>query len=124
MNESDLEKKHYLCQFDDIPDPGSKGISLGNSDEVEIFIVKKTNEIYAYKNECPHTGATLEWTPNQFLSLDNDFIQCSVHGAIFNIQDGGCVRGPCIGASLESKGIVVENGEVFLVNRLPLEPKE
>jgi len=124
MSVSESTDKRYLCHLDDIADPGSKGISLKGDSEVSLFIVKKSNDIYAYKNECPHTRATLEWIPDQFLSLDNDFIQCSVHGAIFNIEDGFCVRGPCLGASLKTKEVVVEDGGVFLVNRFPAEPKE
>jgi nitrite reductase/ring-hydroxylating ferredoxin subunit len=38
---------------------------------------------------------------DQFLSDDGRFIVCSTHGALFRIEDGHCLDGPCIGQALE-----------------------
>jgi nitrite reductase/ring-hydroxylating ferredoxin subunit len=56
--------------------------------------------LYAYKNSCPHTGAPLNWMPDQFLTTSKRYIQCSVHGAMFKTDDGVCFSGPCVGKSL------------------------
>lgn len=41
------------------------------------------------------------------------FLQCSLHGALFDPTNGVCVRGPCIGKKLEQVNIVIENGVVY-----------
>lgn len=78
------------------------------------FVVRlSANEYYAYENHCPHTGVPLNWQPDQFYDLDYHYLQCGMHGALFQVYDGLCVRGPCLGQSLTALKIVVEEGTVY-----------
>lgn len=77
------------------------------------FLIKRHSHIYAYRNQCPHTGVTLNWLPNQFMDMDNEFIQCATHGALFRVEDGYCVRGPCAGASLVSLQVVTIDQDLY-----------
>jgi nitrite reductase/ring-hydroxylating ferredoxin subunit len=52
--------------------------------------------------------------PDQFLDIDGGFIQCSVHGALFQIENGFCVRGPCAGQSLQPVALEISDGQVYL----------
>lgn len=108
-------KKMRLCRQDEIADPGSRGFALDELPYASVFVVKKDGQLYAYKNRCPHTGAPLEWKPHQFLDLENSFIQCAMHGALFEIDSGKCLRGPCLGQSLHPEKIDIEQDEIFLV---------
>lgn len=104
-----------LCRFTELEDPGSRGSNLDLFDETRrLFVVKKSGELYAYINSCPHTGAPLNWQDNRFLSHDRRYIQCSLHGALFRIEDGACIAGPCPGTRLKSIPIKVENGLVVI----------
>jgi len=76
--------------------------------------VRHGDRVYAYRNRCPHTGAPLDWQPDQFLDLEQMFIQCAFHGALFRIADGYCVRGPCAGQSLEAVSVRIDDGLVVL----------
>ncbi len=77
------------------------------------FVVNWHGEYRAYLNSCPHTRVSLNWRPNQFLDLESRFIQCGLHGAIFEPLTGVCLRGPCLGRSLLSlPTVVVEDGSV------------
>ena len=107
--------KRLLCRLDELQDPGSRGFQVHAGDERrEIFVVRKAGQAYAYRNACPHTGASLEWTPDQFLDYDNMFIQCAIHGAIFLIETGECVRGPCVGRHLIPVAVDLVDGELLL----------
>ena len=77
-------------------------------------MVRKNDEYYAYYNKCPHTGASLEWQENQFLDSENALIQCATHDALFLIDSGKCIAGPCIGDSLQALTISVIDGEIHL----------
>lgn len=68
--------------------------------EQACFVVKKSGQYHAYLNQCPHTGAPLEFVENQFLTLDKSLIQCALHGALFDIKTGTCISGPCLGKGL------------------------
>jgi nitrite reductase/ring-hydroxylating ferredoxin subunit len=105
-----------LCRLDDIGDPGSKGIVTElDGRKTEIFLVRKGDEVFAYRNRCPHTGSPLDWLPDQFLDLDKTYIQCATHAARFRIEDGKCVSGPCHGDSLQPLKVVIDHGEVVLI---------
>ena len=100
-----------LCPVSEITDPGSKGFQLEHGDaSTEIFVVHKDARFYGFINSCPHTGATLEWLEDQFLDMDNAFIQCSTHDALFEIDSGLCVAGPCVDDHLAPVIILIENG--------------
>ena len=105
-----------LCHCNDIADPGSKefSIKLGRK-ELELFVVHKDASFHAYKNKCPHTGVSLNWQEDQFLDLDHNLIQCSVHDALFEVDSGYCVSGPCSGQTLEELEITIKDNEIYLV---------
>lgn len=98
--------------LDAIPEPGSKGYARGDERSAAFFVVRKAGRVFAYLNRCPHTGAPLEWQPDQFLDMDDGFIQCALHGALFRVADGFCLRGPCAGQSLRPLPLEVADGRV------------
>jgi nitrite reductase/ring-hydroxylating ferredoxin subunit len=104
-----------VCRLEDIEDPGSKGVTVSLSNRPQdIFIVRQGVDVYGYLNHCPHTGAPLDWTPDRFLDLDGRHIQCAMHGALFRIEDGRCIAGPCNGDRLTPVPVKVESGVVCL----------
>ena len=103
-----------LCAFDELDQIDSRGFVIADvSPERNIFIVRNKDKIVGYENSCPHNFAPLDWAPNQFLSYDKDYIQCANHGALFEIEDGRCIYGPCAGKSLRPVNIVFEENLVF-----------
>ena len=62
----------------------------------------KDGQVQALEDRCPHRGVGLEWQPDQFLDPSNSLIQCATHGALFLIESGECVAGPCEGEWLEA----------------------
>lgn len=105
-----------LCPLKDLEIDGSQEFNLTVLDrDIELFAVIKHGKVYAYLNQCPHTGVTLNWQPNQFFDIENCYIQCSTHGALFRIEDGYCIRGPCAGQRLTQLEIATHNDCVFLL---------
>jgi len=100
-----------LCHINDIAEGKSKGFTLG---ERFLFAVKKCGELYLYENSCPHLGIQLEWTEDEFLDADASLIQCSMHGALFKIDDGLCIAGPCQGQALTAVDFTIDNDQLVL----------
>lgn len=88
-----------LCDVDDIGEGTSKSFTVGT---VNLFAIKKSGQIYLYQNRCPHAGLPLNWLPDQFLDRDGELILCGSHGALFQIETGRCVAGPCAGRHLRA----------------------
>ncbi len=105
-----------LCSVSALEDPGSIAIDLHPDDESKrFFVVKHNDALYAYRNICPHVGAPLNWQSSSFLNRDKDFIQCSLHGALFKINSGQCVAGPCRGSNLMPVSIEIKDGDILLL---------
>jgi len=112
-----------LCDLAELADPGARGFELpcGEGEQpFALFVVRRGDAVYGYRNSCPHTGAPLEWLPHQFLDRDNGFIECAMHGALFDIADGRCLRGPCVGDHLQRLAVTVRDGAVWLASPVPL----
>lgn len=100
-----------LCRIDDIADGASKGIAATG---LSLFLVRLGEQVYAYRNSCPHTGINLEWLPDRFLSHDGEFILCSLHGALFTLSEGKCIYGPCSGQFLQPVDIHIQDRDIYL----------
>jgi len=85
--------------------------------ELEALLVNFEGKHFAYINRCPHTGITLDWVNNQFFSSDNRYLMCATHGAVFEPPTGECIWGPCVGLSLQSVPVEIEDGRIYA--RLP-----
>lgn len=112
-----MTREQVLCRLDDIPEGGSKGFAA-DSDAfyADVFVVRTDNGVYAYRNRCPHTGAPMEWQPDRFLDYTGALILCGIHGALFRIEDGYCVAGPCARRSLERVAVAVREGWVVALD--------
>lgn len=104
-------EEYRLCALDDIPDGESRGF---RHQEYAIIAVRQGEQVHLYHNSCPHLGLPLEWQPDNFLSSDKTLIQCYTHGALFTIDEGHCISGPCHGDSLLKITCRVENDQVLI----------
>ncbi|MEN6541513.1 Rieske (2Fe-2S) protein [Parvibaculum sp.] len=104
-----------LCPLDALDDPGAKGFSFGKGQtRFDMFLVRKNGEARAWLNECPHAHARLDNWPDKFLTLDETRIICGVHAALFRIEDGFCVSGPCAGKSLTPVPVEIVDGMISI----------
>jgi len=109
-----------LCALAEIEENGSKGFEINGNN---LFAVKKGGSVFVYRNRCPHAGLPLNWLPDQFLDYDKELIQCTAHGALFRIDNGQCVAGPCPGASLEAVEFSIVDGEIWIPSSLNIDGK-
>ena len=79
-----------------------------------MVLVRRGSLIRAYLNRCPHTGSPLNWLPDRFLDDDAKRIVCATHAALFRMEDGYCLAGPCAGQSLTSLPVVIRNSDVYV----------
>jgi len=100
-----------ICHINDLTENQSKGFNINGQ---LIFAVKKYDKVHVYQNSCPHLGIQLEMVPDQFLDSTHSLIMCSMHGALFRIEDGYCVSGPCLDQSLKNIPFTIENEQVVV----------
>jgi nitrite reductase/ring-hydroxylating ferredoxin subunit len=111
-----------LCRLDEIPDGQARGFTLRDAAgrEVRVFAVRRGGSAWAYVNRCPHRGTPLDWTPDHLLDAEGRHLVCATHGAIFRVEDGVCLAGPCTGDQLTPVPLELSDG----VLRAPAEVEE
>jgi nitrite reductase/ring-hydroxylating ferredoxin subunit len=102
-----------LCASSAIAEGQSRGLHHG---ALALLAVRRQGRLYLYRNRCPHRGIALEWQPDRFLDDSGSLIQCATHGALFLIENGECVSGPCPGQSLQPVAFEERDGEVWLTS--------
>jgi len=107
-----MSSKIRLCALEEIQEGEAKGFYL---EQGNYFAVKKHEQIFLYRNICPHLGTPLEWQEDKFLDYDGELIQCASHGALFVIESGECVYGPCAGSTLTKASFSIEKDELHLL---------
>lgn len=104
-----------LCRLEEIPDGGARGFSVGEGPRtVRFFAVRRGDRVFSYWNSCPHVGTPLDWSPDEFLDENGEYLVCSTHGALFQPEDGLCVAGPCQGDRLEPYPVELRDGVLYV----------
>ena len=98
-----------LCKTDEIEEGSSKGFEVNGT---FLFAVKRDDQLHLYYNRCPHLGIPLEWEEHRFLDEDGALIRCSTHGALFEINNGQCLVGPCTGKALYAVEFEIQGRDV------------
>ena len=105
-----------LCSIDDIENNTAKELSFRSGNDLyDIFIQNHDGNIYAYVNVCPHAGTPLNMEEGRFMEKSGKYLMCHTHGALFQLDDGLCVAGPCNGAKLQAVAVKVEKGLILVV---------
>jgi len=100
-----------VCKTEDIGEESAREFMVG---EQSVIVVKFDGQFHAYLNWCPHLGIELNFMPDQFMDGDNQFLMCANHGALFDIDSGDCLSGPCSGDKLIPVPLEVRGDEVWL----------
>ncbi len=104
-----------LCHTNDLEITGAKSLTIKFNDrEIDIFVIKNETGIFGYLDVCPHAGTPLEWQADRFFEETGTYIMCATHGAQFEVHNGLCVNGPCVGESLTRLPLKIENEKIYL----------
>ena len=88
-----------LCGSDELKENQSSSFVINGQ---SVLAVRKGGQVYTYLNRCPHRNVPLNWSQDVFLDDSASLIRCASHGALFLIETGECVAGPCEGKELHS----------------------
>ena len=102
-----------LCRLEELTDGEAKGFPVPSA-EHDVFVYRQGSSVRAFVNSCPHQGTPLDWMPHRFIAPDGEHFLCATHGALFRIEDGVCIAGPCMGDRLRPVPVLVSEGWVVL----------
>ena len=100
-----------LGPIDQIADGAARGFVVRmRAGRFHGFAVRRGDTVHGYVDRCPHAGLPLARTLDAYLVPSGTAIACGWHGALFDIESGVCLGGPCTGAALTSWPIRVIDG--------------
>jgi 3-phenylpropionate/trans-cinnamate dioxygenase ferredoxin subunit len=101
------------CDVATFPKSGRLGFSAR---AMEILILKVDGSFFALERYCPHAGGDLRDG-----SVENDHVECPVHGATFDLRSGKFVQTEYVSPHLamamhdtRAFPVVVKGGAVFV----------
>lgn len=110
------KRSQRLACLTDIPEGAARAFDPLDEGQPSMFIVRRGDRLYAYRDRCPHQGTRMAWRRDGYLNGARNRIVCYGHGAEFDIESGRCVYGPCPGQALESVNLrVSESGDIYLL---------
>ena len=103
-----------LCTLSDLTHRPALTITCGAGPaQREVFLLAHDGGAVAYLNDCPHRRLPLNFHPDRFLDPEGRHILCTNHIALFRIEDGYCIEGPCPGHWLTPVAVRVEGDRVL-----------
>jgi len=100
------------------PEPGAKPFQVKVRGHIfQGIVVKKGGKFFAYQNLCQHLPITLDLKDGNFFTHDKKYLQCHMHGAMYEADTGVCIAGPCLGATLVALDLAEEVSHVIV--RIP-----
>jgi len=121
VTELEIDLERVICALHELDDPGARGFTMGRGNcPLRGFVVRRGADLRAYLNHCPHAGHALNLRPDVFLAPDAPLIQCSSHGALFEMETGLCLAGPCPGTRLRPIAVRINQGYVLVADDVEL----
>ncbi|MCS4533488.1 Rieske (2Fe-2S) protein [Neisseria montereyensis] len=109
-----MTEKIFLCSQEELDEAGVIKVPHPTQSGITIMLIKKDDHCFAYRNICPHYSIQLDNAKGRFFTYQNRYIMCAHHSAMFEIETGLCVDGPCKNHSLVPENVVQENHKWYL----------
>lgn len=109
-----MTRKILLCASQDLEHENVKKLPHPLQSDLDLILIKQDQHYYAYHNICPHFSIQLDNAKGQFFTYNNQWIMCAHHSAMFEIDTGLCIDGPCKARQLIPEKLSVEQGCIYL----------
>ena len=90
---------------------------LGKGPPRQALVLRDAGgKLHCYLNLCRHLPIPLDGGSRVYLAPDEQHLLCGTHGALYRLEDGVCVEGPCVGAALFRLPLLERDGELFILD--------
>ncbi len=111
-----------ICATHEVEDGDARGFVLvrldaaGQRQRWPILVTRKGRTFHGFENACPHQGTRLDGHTGEFMDAAGNFLTCARHNAQFDLDTGYCFIGPCQGKALTPIRLVIDDGDVCVVD--------
>ena len=113
-----IQDRIRLCHDGDVAEGQARGFVLSPETRRKVILARRNGRLFGWLDACPHYpgGTPMAWRSNAYLNGEGTHLACHSHGALFDLETGECVLGPCLGQGLTRIELAVtEGGDVLIV---------
>ena len=107
------------CRRDELSAGVVKPVALPKGDDKRpreaLVLLDLEGRVRAYLNRCRHIPIPIDSGSRSFLTFDKQHLLCGTHGALYRLDDGVCIAGPCLHLALEALPLEETDGELFVL---------
>ena len=106
-----------LCHASDIGEDQARGFMTARGAGRKVIVTRREGRLHGWLDACPHYpgGTPMAWKSDAYLNGEGTHLACHSHGALFDIETGECVLGPCLGQRLTRVELTLtEAGDVLI----------
>ena len=106
-----------LCHVDDVAEGQARGFEVSPGWRRKVIVVRRGGRLFGWLDACPHYpgGTPMAWKSDAYFNGEGTHLSCHSHGALFDIETGHCVLGPCLGQALTNVELMIgADGGVFV----------
>lgn len=106
-----------LCHAGDVGEGQARGFAPWPETRRKVILVRRNGRLFGWLDACPHYpgGTPMAWRSDAYLNGEGTHLACHSHGALFDLETGECVLGPCLGQGLTRVELTVtEGGDVLI----------
>jgi nitrite reductase/ring-hydroxylating ferredoxin subunit len=79
-----------------------------------LVLLGSDGEPRCYLNLCRHLPIPIDLGSRRYLTQNKQHLLCGTHGALYRLDDGVCVTGPCLSLALQSIPLIEEQGLLYV----------
>jgi 3-phenylpropionate/trans-cinnamate dioxygenase ferredoxin subunit len=102
---ADSNQLTKVCRYRDVPEGGAVRVEI---DDTPVAVVRSGDNLYAISDRCSHAEVPLSEG-----EIDNDTVECWLHGSCFDLRTGQPVNPPAV-EPIATYRVTVEDGDVFV----------
>ena len=117
--EAAIEDRIRLCHSDDVGEGQARGYVVAPGSRRKVILTRRHGRLFGWLDACPHYpgGTPMAWRSDAYLNGEGTHLACHSHGALFDLETGECVLGPCLGQGLKRVELMVtEEGDVLIAS--------
>ena len=107
-----------LCRLDEVVDGAARLCEARDEESSvvhKILVIREGETVRGFRNVCPHFGVPLAQRQEHLIHEPGVSLTCNTHYARFRWSDGYCIRGECMGESLQAVTLVTKGAWVELL---------
>ncbi|WP_174875847.1 Rieske (2Fe-2S) protein [Vogesella oryzae] len=108
-------QRQLIARSEELQD-GGRGVRFEvqwHGETAAAFAIRSHGTVHAYLNRCRHVPTELDWQDGRFFDSSGQLLICSLHGALYQPDNGLCIAGPCHGLGLFKLRVAECDGQIY-----------